>query len=258
MIEPLDNAIRGIARGQVGLLLAPYKSGKGLALIHIAVSYAAQGLNVVFLTLEDPLDIVEDRFDARITGMAAKKLMHLPRKLYKRFRKIRRDIRGRVRVVDGTEGGWTITRMEKLYEQLKSEGFIADAFIVDYDDEIESEKQFKGESARRMEFADMYRRKRKAAARLNVIWWTAAQTNKKAEGKKYVTGQDAAEDVSKIRKAFLAIGIGRDQEVADLRYLYIAAHKNDKSRFAVQIMSDFDSAIFYDAEATRRMRRSQK
>jgi hypothetical protein len=162
--------------------------------------------------------------------------------------------------VDGTEGGWTVTRIEKLWEQLKGEGFTADAIVVDYDDEIESEKTFKGESARRFEFADMYRRMRKAAARLKVIWWTAAQTSKKAETKKWVTGQDAAEDVSKVRKCFIAIGIGRDPEAEDdsLRYLYVAAHKHDRSRFGVEIWSDYDSAIFYDREKTLRLRRRAK
>ena len=91
-----------------------------------------------------------------------------------------------------------------------------------------------------------------------MIWWTAAQTSKKAESKKIVTGQDTAEDVSKVRKAFLVIGIGRDPEIENMRCLYVAAHKHDRSRFAVEIMSAFDSAIFYDREATLAARRQKR
>ena len=257
-IQPLDEKIRAVGRGQIGMFLAPYKSGKGLALIHVAVAYAMQGLKVLFLTLEDPIEIVEDRYDACLTGIAVNRLAVVPRKLRRLFRRMRKQIRGRIRVVDGTEGGWNVSKIEKLWEQLKHEGFEADAVIVDYDDEIEAEKQFKGESARRFEFADIYRRMRQAASRLNVIWWTAAQTSKKAESKKIVTGQDTVEDVSKVRKAFLVIGIGRDEEVENIKYLYVAAHKHDRSRFGVEIVSDFDSAIFCDQEATRGLMAGRK
>lgn len=258
LIHALDEKIRAIGRGQLGLFLAPYKGGKGLALIHVAIAYALQGLNVVLITLEDPLDVIEDRFDSAITGIPMNKLNRMPKKLKRKFRRMRELIRGRIKVIDGTEGGWTVPRVEKAWEQLRQEGFTADSVIVDYDDEIVCDKQFKGESGRRMEFAHIYRQMRQAAARLDVIWWTAAQATRKAEGKRIITGADVAEDISKIRKAFLAISIGRDPDEENVRFLYVVAHKLDRSRFGVDIVSDFDSAIFYDPEATLRRRRRAK
>src|SRR5678815_5610764 len=206
-IDPLDTKIKMIGRGQFGIFIGSYNSGKGLALIHVATAYLLQGLNVMHISLEDPLDMVENRFDASLTGIPLNKLNKLPRRLKKRFLRMKRTIRGKLRIIDGTEGGWTVTRIEQAWDHLRQEGFIADAIIVDYDDEIECEKQFKGESARRFEFAEIYRRLRRLAVKTNTIVWSAAQGKKEAEMKKVVTGKEAAEDISKVRKAFIAIGI---------------------------------------------------
>jgi len=258
MIDPLDEKVRAIGRGHIGLLLAPYSSGKGLALAYITTAYAMQGLKVLFITLEDPLDQVEDRLDASLTGLPVSRLQQLPNRLRKRFRRIKKQMRGRIKLVDGTEGGWTITQVEKLWEQERQAGFTADVIVIDYDDEIECEKSFKGESARRHEFAEIYRRMRRMAAKLDIILWTAAQASRPAEGKRIVTGKDTAEDISKVRKVTFAIGIGGDNQTENMKTLYVIRHRLDRSRFAVDIMTNFRSALFYDREATLLRKRATR
>ena len=253
MIDPLDEKICAIGKGHTGLVLAPYSAGKGLFLVHIDISYAMQGMKVWHITLEDPKDLVESRLDSNITGIPMAKLHLLPKKLRKRFRRLTKQMHGRIRVTDGTAGGWTISQVERGYEQLKQEGFEADAIVIDYDDYIVCERQFKGESVKRLEFDDIYRRLTQLAAKLNVVIWTAAQGTRGSEGKKMVTGKDAAEDISKIRKVFLAIGVGRDPDVENMTWLYVCRHRLDRSRFGVSIMSNFANATFYDRESTLSM-----
>lgn len=253
-IDPLDEKIKAIGRKHLGIFLAPYKAGKSLALVHVSTAYAMQALNVLYITLEDPKETVEDRLDASLTGISLGKLHKLPNKLKRKFNSMKARIRGRIRIVDGTDGGWTVSRIERQWEYEKLRGFTADAIILDYDDELVSEKVYKGESARRMEFADIYRGMRQLAARLDVIFWTAAQATRGADAKRVVSGKDAAEDISKIRKVFLAIGIGSDGEVPNVKHLYVAAHKLDRSRFGVDIATDFDAAIFYDRDGTVELR----
>ena len=250
LIQPLDSKIQIIGRGQLAIWIAPPSGGKGLALLHTACAYALQGLRVLFLTLEDPLELVENRLDASLTGLPLAKLRLLPKRLRRRFHKAQKQVHGKLHIVNGTDGGWSVSRIERLWEQEKQNGFIADAVIIDYDDEIECEKAFKGESARRFEFAEIYRRLRRFAGRTNAIVWTAAQTTKGAVGRRIITSRDTAEDFSKIRKVFLAITIGKDPEEDNVRTLYLAKHRMDRMGFAVEIVSNYDSAIFYDAEAT--------
>jgi hypothetical protein len=181
------------------------------------------------------------------------RLAALPNKLKKRFERVKEAMRGRIRLVDGTQGGWTVTKVTKLWEDLKQTGFTADAIVIDYDDEIECERTFKEENARRFEFAEIYRRLRRMAANLNVIVWTAAQGRRDSEGKRVITGKDAAEDISKLRKVFLGLGIGSDPDDERVKHLFVMRHKTDRSRFGVDIVSNFDHALFYDRAASRRL-----
>lgn len=249
-IWELDKKIRLIPKGHVALFLAPYSSGKGFALCWMGYNYAMQGLNVWHITLEDPEEEVEDRYDSLLSYLPKSRLKKLPNKLKRKFRESVQKIRGRIRLTDWTEEDVTLNKIERGYELLKMEGFEPDVIIVDYDDEMKVEKKFSGESARRMEFAELYRGQRKLAKRLNVIYWTAAQTGRAGEGRKIITGKDVAEDISKIRKVTLAIGIGTDSDNPAVKHLYVIRHRLDRSRFGVDIVSDLSRSHFYHQNLT--------
>lgn len=258
-IDPLDREVKTIPRGAVGLLIAKYKRGKSLGLTWIARAMALQGYNVLYFTLEDPQDTVEDRFDACMTGVPLKQLNERSNTFRKRFRRARKLLRGKIKIYDGTEGGMSVARMEEVWERCRNQGFTADVVIIDYDDEIQPPEAYKSDSGRRREFADIYRELRRFASKKDVYLWTAAQTRRGKDDAYIVTGDEIAEDISKVRKVGMCIGIGaaykpRDPKVGwnenNGRYLYIAAHKWDKQKVGWPIMADMDRAIFYDQEAT--------
>ena len=247
MIDPLDELIRAIGRKHLGLWLAYLKRGKSIALNHTSLAYVLQGLNVLHFTLEDPLDEVENRYDAAIAALPTKRLNDMPNKLRIRFGRFQRLLRSRLKIIDGTDGDMSVVRMEEIWERERNRGFSADVVIVDYDDEIKPPKK---QPERRFEFADIYRALRRFAAQKQVIVWTAAQTGRQTENSKVITAAATAEDISKIRKATLAIGIGKGDWGDNSRYLYVAAHKFDKMRVGCHIMGDFDSGVFYDRNET--------
>jgi len=227
-------------------------------LLHVALAYAMQGLRVLYFTLEDPQDIVENRMDSCMTGIPMNRLNQLPNRLRRKFEEARQTIRGRVKIIDATEGGLTISKVEKVWEQERVAGFTADSIIIDYDEELECEVKFTGEMARKRQFEEIYKRFRRLNKKLDTIGWTAAQTKAKTTGKKIITGDDIGEDYSKAKKSFLAIGIGSDKDVPSKKILYVMRHRLDDSRFAVEVMTDFKAGIAYDAEATRAMVRTKK
>jgi replicative DNA helicase len=255
LIDPLDEKIRAIGRGHFGIFYGAYSSGKSLFLVHVSMAYALQGLNVLYITLEDPQDVLENRMDSCMTGIPMSKLITLPKTFRKRFIRNRRTLRGRIHVVDATGGGCTLAKIEKVWEQEKAKGFIADAIVIDYDEELESEKKFSGEMARKREFEDIYKGLRRMAKRLNVYLWTASQTKRGTRNKRVLVGDDLAEDISKAKKAFLAIGIGQDPDNEHVKHLWVDRHRLDRSKFGVDVVTDFDSGIAYDREKTLRMMR---
>lgn len=260
-VPPLDHQIKMLGRGELGIFLAPPAGGKGLALLWVAMAYARQGKRVLHVTLEDPIKLVEQRLDAAITMVPLSRLKLLPNRTRNQFLDNVSKIKGRIRTVDGTGGGMTVTKLERLVERERRSGFPIDAVIIDYDDDIECEKQFKGgDSVRRQEFSEIYKRLLHFAANSNVFLWTAAQTTRAAEDAKVITNKHAAEDFSKIRKAFLAITISLpfDKDAPNKRFLYVAKARESRSRFGVEIVSDYDSAIFYDHMETELLYKVKK
>lgn len=250
-LEGFDSRSRAITRGGLGLLLAPYKKGKSLGLAHIADAYCKQGLKGLYITIEDPQEEVEDRMDAAAAGIPINKLKDLPNKLKKRFKKFRKRISGKLKIIDLTEEEKvTVDLIEEIWEQERDQGFVADFVIIDYDDELKDTKEHKGESGRRFEFAAIYRSLRKFAKRKDIFLWTAAQTRKVPDNCKIISGDKVAEDVSKIRKATLVIGIGQGEAADDARFLFVAAAKRGPSRFGWEIMANPAYGLFYDAELT--------
>jgi len=260
-IDPFDKDMHIPPRGALSMVLAKWKMGKSIFFTWLCYAMALQEYNVIYITLEDPPSEVEDRLDGCLTGLPVRRLGNLPNKFKKRWRRNVERLRGRIKIVDGTGGGVGLHTIEEIYEQQKAEGFTADVIIVDYDDEIVPPVLRKGEAARRFEFADIYRGLRQLGAKLDCWIWTAGQAKrgKKTEvspedlvqntKSEIVRGEDAAEDVSKIRKVALCIGIGMGPWGINSRYFYIAANKFGPQFVGWPIMGDFERGAFFDRDA---------
>lgn len=258
MLPGFDSKTRGIGRGDLGVIVALYKKGKSLALAHLADAYAKQGLNVLFITLEDPKEEVEDRMDASLAYMPIEKLAYMPNKLRKRHRKFSRRIQGKIKIVDATTDKVSVADIDELWETQRDQGWAADVIIVDYDDEIIPPRSLKGESARRFEFADIYRELRRMASKRQCIVWTAAQTKGMKDNTKIITPEMLAEDKSKARKVTLFIGVGQGESHDDARYCYVALYKRGKARFGWEQMASPDKGVFFDESRTAGMKTKER
>lgn len=247
LIDPLDRMIRIIARKHLGLILAPYKRGKTMLFVWLALAYVLQNMNVLHFTLEDPKEDIEDRFDAAITNLPMSRLTENPDRTKIRFQRYKKYARSKLKVVDGTNGETSIAAIENTFEQERSRGFVADVILIDYDDEI---KPIKKQTERRMEFADIYRDFRAMLARHELIGWTASQTSRKSDEMKIISGKYVAEDISKIRKASFALSLGQGEWGDDSIFLWVAAHRYDRQHVGGNILTNKDKSLFYDREST--------
>ena len=65
-----------------------------------------------------------------------------------------------------------------------------------------------------------------------------------------ISADKAGDDIGKIQKATMVIGIGQGPSHEDARYLYITAHKRGRSRFGVEIMTELEKGLFYSRDKT--------
>jgi hypothetical protein len=251
-IDPLDSMVSTVGRKQLGMFLAPYKRGKSAALLWMAAAYALQKLRVLYVTLEDPEELMEDRLDSIITHVPLKQLTDYPKMTRRRFERRRGTTgmrHGGIQIYDGTEGGTTVAVLESLLETMRDEGEPADALIVDYDDEVVASQRYK---EKRFETDDVYRGLRALNAKYNTIGWTAAQTQRDTRQLKILSGDKVAEDIGKMRKVTCGLSLGKGEWTEDSIFLWVAAHKSDKMDVGCEIIPDMRRLLIFDREATRK------
>jgi len=255
LIEPLDQIMEPLGRGDLGLLVAGYKVGKSLFLLWLAMAYSWQGWNVLFITLEDSADVAEDRLDGCVSAVALSEFRSKSRRVRKRSRAWADMVQARIKIVDATDGGMSVHAIEAVRDRLRASGFDGDVIIVDYDDEIAPTRR---SESRRFEFAEIYRDLRQLASRTETLVWTASQAVRAAEGREIITGEHIAEDVSKVRKATAAVGLGvydawNDKDERNARTLHVIAHKRGAGKRTCRVMCDLERGMFYDADRTSEM-----
>lgn len=250
-IDPLDQLVRGVGPGQLGMVAAPPKRGKSLFLEWLAMVLPLQRFPVLYFTLEDPQSTVEDRLDSAFTNIPYHSLKENSKKLARRFERFRQRSRSGLRIYDGTANGISVNQIEQIYLREKEDGFNAAALIVDYDQEISPAKRMPN---RIEEYDQIYRDLRRMLARHDLIGWTAAQTQRGTEEFKVLTGSRLAEDYGKVRKCAMCVTIGKGEWGPDednAFYLYVAAHKFDRKNVGCNIVADKEHMCVYDREATR-------
>jgi hypothetical protein len=265
-IECFDQVMRTIPRGQVGLVLAPYKIGKSAFMAHLAKTYAMQEHGTILFTLEDPESLVEDRLDASLCGVTLASLSKDSEELRKRWKKAWENMRANIFLVDATGGGWSIQRMMEVADNLRNRGEKIDCILIDYDEQVESLGKYTGEHSMRMKSNEIWLDAVRWAARDDYWLWMAAQaTINKEATKKVLSGEDQAEDKGKIRKVGIGLGVGlcpspkvREKYTENARWLQIIAHRFGRSRVGWPIVGDFECGVFFDTEASREAQKMYK
>ncbi len=246
-IEPLDSLVRTVGFKQLGMVLAPYKRGKSIFLEWLAVAFALQRLNVLYVTLEDARTEVEDRLDSIVTRIPIKRLGEFPKLSAKKFARYLGMVRAQIEIYDGTEGGTTVDKIESVVQHKRDQGFITHALLIDYDDHIEPAQHYK---EKRFESDEKYRNLQTLMARRNLIGWTAAQTQRDCSHLKILSGDRVAEDIGKMRKVTCGISLGKGDWADDAIYLWVAAHKTDRMEVGCEILPDKERMLIYDHERT--------
>ncbi len=172
----------------------------------------------------------------------------MPVRLRRRFERFKSMVRARIHILDGTEGGVSVARMEQVLMSERDKGFVAHALLVDYDEEITPSKRH---DKKQTELDEIYRDLRQFIARWNLVGWTAAQTQRNTRHLKILIGDRVADDIGKMKKVTVALSLGKGEWADDAYYVWVAAHKNDQMNVGCEIIPDLKRSIFYDREATR-------
>lgn len=192
--KTLDNEIEGgIARGEVGLFIAPTGKGKSFFASNLARNYVKSGLNVLYVALEELENRMILRAEQQIGGIEKTTLlddnMELREDVYDKIQEVYKDklfMYGDYYISKNQPNEVTPSRLEQLIinTSIRKDKHI-DVVIIDYPRLMRNPySRYNDESdAGGKLFEDI----RKLAQKYNFLCWTLAQTNRSASSAEVVT-----------------------------------------------------------------------
>lgn len=216
----LDAQIEGgIARGEVGLVIAPSGRGKSLMASNLARNYVVNGLNVLYIGLEEKLDRMVLRTEQQILGVDKSALLKDKLQLneqvfdalqtkYKEYPTL-----GNLYMSKHMPGEVSPTKLEQIIiNTMIRKDIQIDVVIIDYPKLMRNPYEkyaSESESGGRL-FEDI----RRLSQQYNFVCWTLAQTNRSAYGSDVIT----SEHVEGSRKIINAVEVALVLNQKDIEF----------------------------------------
>lgn len=240
----LDEALNGgLKRKEMLVVLGPAKGGKSFALMNLAVNAQLQEKNVLFITLENSVEVTTDRMDAYLAQVETNALI-------KNITAVETAVRARLakagvmKVHEYATGTFKPRDLRRLVEHYKARGLIFDVIVVDYWDIMAPDITYRDDSIR--ESASIGMGLRAIAKDENLAMVTAIQSNRDGFKAALTKAEHAAEDFNKVRLADAMFSISstdEERQKGEAR-LYMAALRNAQTGGVLNISQDLSKATF--------------
>lgn len=227
----------GIARGELGLILAPPNGFKTTSLINIGMKAAGITCkyNVLHFTLEMSARKVLKRYAERLTDKPCEVRRDEDREAYSLLmdEKAKHRVRGNIKVKQFPTNRATVNDLRDFAVRVTEEGYKPDVIIVDYPDLLQPSRHFK---EKRFELQDICYDLRGLAGELDVFMWAASQAGRDAIGREIITMANVAEDIGKANVSDVMLAICQTEvEVENNTARLYAAKIRDGGRRGRQV-----------------------
>jgi hypothetical protein len=205
---PLDAVLNGgWERSTISTFIAPTGAGKSHFLVNAGAHGIAQGLNVVYITLEMADYKIGLRFDSYYSGI---ELNHIPDHAAKVEEAARGKVKGRLFIKEfPTKGAGVQTIRSYLQRLIAVHDFVPDLIIIDYADLMRGAGGF---ADKRYELEDNYKELRGLSKEFNAVVITADQTNRSGLDMEVVTIGQIGESYAKATVCDLIMTVSRTME----------------------------------------------
>lgn len=222
---------KGWGRKELNILMGGAKAGKSMALQHFALSAAAAGYKVLYITLENSKEVTQDRMDSAVSGVKMSDLDTSAHTVKTAVAALAKN-GGVIKIDEFPGGACRASDIRKLIEKYKLDGLVFDLLVVDYADEMAPEKRHNEE---RHAFKEIYQGLRAIGIDENLSVLTATQTNRAGNKATTATSTDVSEDFNKVRLAdvLMTINATPDEIKVNQMRLFFAAMRNSEGGITV-------------------------
>jgi replicative DNA helicase len=246
-IDELTNG--GLSRGELGVILAPYGTGKTTILTKIGNTAYNVGYNVLQIVFEDKADIIKRKHASCWSGIELNSLSDDKETV---IDVIKEKTNGRVNdliIRKFPSEGVTMNTIKSYVRHLISTGFKPDVILLDYIDCVESTKRYSDEWSGE---GNVMRAFESMLSEYDIVGWTAVQGNRSSISSDVVTGDQMGGSIKKAQIGHFIMSIARTLAQKETNRATLAVLKSRFGKDGV-IFEDctFDNGrVFIDTESS--------
>ena len=243
-IKGLDNLMEGgLAKGELGVILAPFGVGKTTLITRLAHTAWELNYNVVQIFFEDNTKVIQKKHTTCMTGIALNDLNGRASEVEEMINKKQSERSNHLILKKFKSSTTTMQQIEQYLRKLISDGIRPDIILLDYIDCVVTSRQYKDEYSGE---GDIMRAFETMISELNVVGWTAVQGNRSSIGADIVDSNMIGGSIKKGQIGHFILSVARTipQKEDNLATMAIL-----KSRFGKDgvVFEDirFDNGLLY-------------
>jgi len=223
-ITGIDNLLKGgLAKGEIGVILAPTGVGKTTVLSKIANNTFNLGYNVLQIFFEDNPKIIQRKHFTMWTKIAPDNLSVYKEDVLEKVRQIKENAPNRLILKKLPSDTLTMNQIKNQMRKMIAEGIKLDLVVVDYIDCIVPDKnlgdEWKSEGSVMRGFESM-------CHELDIAGWTATQGNRSSISSEVVTTDQMGGSIKKAQVGHVIISIAKSLQQKEMNLATIAITKS--------------------------------
>jgi replicative DNA helicase len=223
-INGIDNLLKGgLAKGEIGVILAPTGVGKTTVLSKIANNAFNLGYNVLQIFFEDNPKIIQRKHFTMWTKIAPDNLSLQREEVLEKVRQIKENAPNRLVLKKLPSDTMTMNQIKNQMRKMIAEGNKIDLVVVDYIDCIVPDKnlgdEWKSEGSVMRGFESM-------CHELDIAGWTATQGNRSSISSDVVTTDQMGGSIKKAQVGHVIISVAKSLQQKEMNLATIAITKS--------------------------------
>ena len=223
-IPGIDKLLKGgLAKGEIGVILAPTGVGKTTILTKIANTAFNLGYNVLQVFFEDNPKIVQRKHFTLWTGIAPDDLVIHKEEVMSKINEVHETMKNELILKKLSSDSMTMNQIKNQVRKIIADGTRIDLILLDYIDcvlpESTSKDEWKAEGSVMRGFESM-------CHELNLVGWTATQGNRSSISSDVVTTDQMGGSIKKAQVGHVIITIAKSLQQKEMNLATIAITKS--------------------------------
>jgi replicative DNA helicase len=223
-IPGIDRLLKGgLAKGEIGVILAPTGVGKTSMTTKIANHAFNMGFNVLQVFFEDNSKIIQRKHFTLWTGIKPDDLSLKKDEVMEKVADIQNTMKNKLILKKLPSDSLTMLQIKNQIRKMIADGLNLDLIILDYIDCVMPEKslgdEWKSEGSVMRAFESM-------CHELNIAGWTATQGNRSSISSEVVTTDQMGGSIKKAQVGHVIISIAKTLQQKEMKLATIAITKS--------------------------------